>query len=109
MANHAPPRPPLPASLQEHLQTWRQAHPNATFAEMEEGVSQMLNALRPQMLAHLAEAALTEPPLCARCGKRMQRRGNRKREVVTEGDEVLTLERPYWTCPRCALGLFPPG
>lgn len=109
MAEYSPPRPPLPAALQEQLREWRRAHPNATFAEMEEGVSQMLNALRPQLLAELAEAALTEPPLCSSCGSRLQRRGTRKRTVITEGDEAVTLDRPYWTCPHCELGLFPPG
>lgn len=109
MAKRTTPRPPLPAPVQEDLQTWRRAHPNATFAEMEEGVRTILNRLRPQMLEALTEAASQEPQLCSSCGERMQRRGTRTREVVTEGDEVAELARPYWTCPRCELGLFPPG
>lgn len=101
--------PPLPASVQEHLQAWRQTHPNATLAEMDEGVRAILNQWRPQMLEQLTEAASQEPQLCSSCGNRMQRRGTRTREVVTEGDQVAELARPYWTCPHCELGLFPPG
>jgi uncharacterized protein with PIN domain len=76
---------------------------------MEEGVRAILNRLRPQLLEALTDAASQELQLCPSCGERMQRRGTRTREVITEGDEVAELERPYWTCPRCELGLFPPG
>lgn len=53
--------------------------------------------------AHSAEGAV-----CERCGSRMQRRGMRARQVVTEGGD-MTLERAYYVCPGCGASLFPPG
>ena len=45
---------------------------------------------------------------CPWCGSRMQRRGQRERQVKTEvGD--MTLERAYYVCSGCKRGLFPPG
>jgi YgiT-type zinc finger domain-containing protein len=76
---------------------------------MEDGVRAILNAWRPQMLEELAGAASQEVELCPSCGNRMQRRGTRSREVVTDGDQLAELDRPYWTCLHCQMGLFPPG
>ncbi len=54
------------------------------------------------------EAHRVEVPTCERCGSRMQRRGMRPRQVVTEVGE-MTLERAYYVCPGCGASLFPPG
>jgi hypothetical protein len=54
------------------------------------------------------EAQSAEAPVCKGCGRRMQRRGMRRRQVVTEVGE-MTLERAYYVCPGCGASLFPPG
>ena len=54
------------------------------------------------------EAHSAEVPVCEGCGRRMQRRGTRHRQVVTEVGE-MTLERGYYVCPGCGSSLFPPG
>ena len=53
--------------------------------------------------AHSAEAAV-----CEGCGRRMQRRGMRHRQVVSEVGE-MRLARAYYVCPGCGSSLFPPG
>jgi uncharacterized protein with PIN domain len=54
------------------------------------------------------EVHSTEVPVCEGCGRRMQRRGVRRRQVVTEVGE-MTLERAYYVCPECGASFFPPG
>jgi ribosomal protein L34E len=46
-------------------------------------------------------------PACSGCGRRMQRKGHKKRYLQTRSGET-NLERPYFYCPTCATGLFPP-
>ena len=69
-------------------------------------------AVQARLLNELAQASQEgqsgEAPLCERCGSRMQRRGMRPRQVVTEVGE-MTLERAYYVCPGCGASLFPPG
>lgn len=45
---------------------------------------------------------------CAECGRKMQRKGRRKRRVISEAGES-EIERPYYYCERCRKGTFPPG
>jgi hypothetical protein len=45
---------------------------------------------------------------CPKCGTRMQRRGQRKRTIVTEAGSSA-VERAYYVCPGCGTALFPPG
>ena len=54
------------------------------------------------------EAQSAEAAVCEGCGSRMQRRGMRPRQVVTEVGE-MTLERAYYVCPGCGGSPFPPG
>jgi hypothetical protein len=54
------------------------------------------------------EAQRVEEVVCKGCGQRMQRRGVRHRQDVSEVGE-MTLERAYYVCPGCGSSLFPPG
>ena len=82
------------------LDAWRQAHPQATWAEIETAIDAQLGPLRAQMLGEtaMASAAATlsgERPVCAHCGERLQRAGPRQRRLRGERDIPIGLERAY--------------
>ncbi len=82
-----------------------------TLSDIERLVLQMGQQVQASMLKELAQAsqeAQNVVPVCERCGSRMQRRGMRPRQVVTDVGE-MTLERGYYVCPGCGASLFPPG
>jgi hypothetical protein len=96
------------------LEEWRQAHPKATWAEIEAAVEAQLGPLRAAMLGETAmasDAARLEggTPPCPACGARLVAAGARRRRLRGEGDAPLDLERAYARCPACGAGLFPPG
>lgn len=100
------------------MKEWRQAHPKATFREIEEAVHERMSWLEAQMLQettlasdltdwpHLPEA---ERPTCPNCGTPLLARGKRQRELQSRGGQTIKVKRSYGTCPSCGMGLFPPG
>ena len=83
-----------------------------TLSDIERWVlrtGQQVQARRLEELTQASqEAQSAEAPVCERCGSRMQRRGMRPRQVITDVGE-MTLERTYYVCPGCNASLFPPG
>lgn len=101
---------PAASELLAVLRAWRQAHPDASFAEIEAAVEGELDRVRAQVLAQVAPPpAADERPCCRQCGGPMQARGTRERRLIVAGNQVVRLRRPYYWCPACAAGLFPPG
>src|SRR5829696_3823307 len=100
------------------MRAWRAAHPRATFREVAEAVDAELNPLRARMLAEVAGASpvarFTEQPSegrprCRQCGGKLVGRGRHRRQVTTQGDVPVALERDYGVCASCKRGVFPPG
>jgi len=100
------------------VRAWREAHPRATFREIAAAIDAELNPLRAQMLAETASgsplARFTtlpdgERPRCARCGGKVIGRGRHRRQVTTQGDATVELDREYGVCAACEGGVFPPG
>lgn len=96
------------------LDAWRQAHPTATWLEIEAAVEAQLGPLRAAMLGDTAMASDATDlrgarPLCPDCGARLTSAGPRRRRLRGEQDVALALERTYARCPQCGSGLFPPG
>ena len=99
------------------MQAWRVEHPKATFREVEAALDERLGRLRARMLEDAVlvsgaaewEAGSGERPVCPRCGTPLERGGKEKRELTTQHDQVLELERRYGVCPKCKVGFFPPG
>lgn len=96
------------------LEAWRQAHPTATWAEIEAAIDGQLGPLRARMLGETAMAsdAATlggERPVCPACGERLQAAGGHPRRLRGEQEIPIELERTYARCPACGAGLFPPG
>ena len=96
------------------LDAWRQAHPRATWTEIEAATDAPFGPLRARVLGETAVAADaadlggTRPP-CPTCGERLHAVGARRRTLRGEHDIPITLERTYARCPACGTGLFPPG
>lgn len=83
-----------------------------TLSDIERLVGRMGQRVQANGLKELGqvsrEAHSGEAPVCELCRSRMQRRGVRPRQVVTDVGE-MTLERAYYVCPGCGASLFPPG
>ena len=109
----------LAAEVTQELVAWRQAHPRATLAELEQVVQQAVSRLQARYLTDLVHASgltdltavpLEERPRCPACGGLLRARGQRERSVlVPRQAEPLRLERSYGVCSACGTGLFPPG
>lgn len=94
---------------------WRQAHPQATLAEIEAAVDEQINQLRARMIEEVAQASPLEQAsseqgarTCPQCGERMQSRGKHQRRLQTQGGQQVTLTRQYQSCPSCGYSFFPP-
>ncbi len=99
--------------MYEQLEEWYDAHPQASFGEIETKVRQCRRELMGKALAQLVNGRDTgmqvELPPCKQCGGKMKFAGYREWSIHgLEGDS--TLERAYYVCPHCAgETLFPPG
>lgn len=100
------------------VREWRQAHPKATFREIEEAVHERTSQLEARLLQEAAvaseqadwqDAPEAERPRCPNCGTVLQARGKRQRALQSRGGQTIKISRRYGTCPACGMGLFPPG
>ena len=96
------------------LDTWRQAHPTATWTEIEAAVDAQLGPLRAQLLGETAMASDAtdlrgERRVCPACGKRLQAAGAHRRRLRSDQDAGIEVTRHYARCLACGTGLFPPG
>ena len=95
---------------------WRQAHPQATFLDIERETDRRLGALRAQLLQEVAQASeLTDggPPAergpCPQCGGATDRNGRRRRRLLSQQQQAVQLERQQLRCRQCGHTFFPPG
>ncbi len=105
------------AEIEAELTAWRRQHPQATLQEIEQELDARLAQVRAQWLGDLAQASTAadwrtapsaEQPTCPDCGTPLQSRGTHPRQITTQGNQTLTLERQYGVCPACGTGFFPP-
>lgn len=95
-----------------NLEAWYDAHPDASFGEIEQQARQERRQLMGEVLAVLIngrDTGVGEVPRCERCGAEMEFKGYR--EWTVHGLEGETrLERGYYVCPQCeGQTVFPPG
>lgn len=95
--------------LVEVMRQWRQAHPDATLTEIERELDRLWHARRVAVLAEVAQTGDEAVGDCPTCGTPLVQRGAHARTVRSDGDQAITLHRPYGWCPVCHTGLFPPG
>jgi ribosomal protein S27AE len=108
----------LSEQVLSEMQQWRAAHPRATLAEIEAETEAGIVRLRARMVEETAHASAArdwreqpaaERPRCPNCGRPLQARGEDARHLTLPGEQRITLQRQYGTCPACGTGLFPPG
>lgn len=82
------------------MRGWRQAHPEATLAEIEAAIDEQMNQLRASMIEEVAQASPLEHGAvdqasrrCPQCGERMQARGRQQRRLQTQGGQTVSLTR----------------
>ncbi len=101
------------AKIFEEVEAWHKIHPEATFVEIETAIDHNLARLRNQMLKDSSQTSaaqgLENRLKCESCGVKLHRRGKQKRRILSERGQSLELERDYLVCPKCGVGLFPPG
>jgi hypothetical protein len=101
------------SAMYERLEVWYDAHPDASFEEIEEELRQQRRELMGDTLATLivgrdsGQGAVAPP--CQKCGQPLVFEGYRPWTVKgLEGDTVL--ERAYYVCSACAgEAFFPSG
>jgi hypothetical protein len=61
-----------------------------------------------QALAETQTATPLDNPGCPACQQTMRYKGHKSKVIRTVSGDI-TLARPYYYCPECRKGLFPPG
>lgn len=99
--------------MYEKLEDWYDAHPQASFGEIEAEARKRRRELMGKTLEQLVNGRTTgmqvEAPKCKQCGEVMGFEGYCGWGVHgLEGDSRL--ERAYYVCPHCeGQTFFPPG
>jgi len=99
--------------MYDALEEWYDAHPEATYDEIEQEVRCHRRELMGETMEILINGRDTgaKPAgvLCSRCGDEMEFKGYLPWTVHgLEGD--VRLERAYYVCPECkGETIFPPG
>lgn len=97
----------------DRLEAWYDAHPDASFGEIERQARQERREFMGQVLEIVVNGRDTgfwvEAPVCEGCGGEMEFKDYRPWTIYgLEGDTGL--ERAYYVCPDCeGETLFPPG
>jgi hypothetical protein len=99
-------------AMYEQLETWYDAHPTATFEEIEAEIRPQRRELVGGLLATLIvgrdSGFQASAPPCPQCQQPMTFEGYRPWTVKgLEGDSELT--RAYYVCPTCAGQTFSPS
>ena len=108
----------LSEEAQRSVKEWREAHPKATFQEIEQAVDAELNRVRSRMVQDVAEQSeasdwsgpsSTHAPVCPNCGGPVRKRGRQSRQLQSNGGSQIHLERQFASCTQCGYSFFPPG
>lgn len=98
------------------MQQFNITHPSPTFTEIEDAVEAALAGLRQDLLTQSVQGqaladfrGAAERPGCPACGAGLQAIGQEERQVVTQGEVVVRIERTRGRCSVCGTELFPPG
>jgi hypothetical protein len=80
-----------------------------TMDDMEDLIGKMGQDIMREAMQGVSQHEQVAPSLviCQACQVPMQKRGKRKKRVVTKRGEI-ELERQYYVCPQCGQGAFPP-
>lgn len=97
-------------TVREGMQTWRAAHPQATFLQIEQEATRQVAALRAALIQEALDAGEpADTPVCAGCDRAMVHNGMQARTIITSQREAVEVRGQRYRCPACGAGLSPPG
>jgi DNA repair exonuclease SbcCD ATPase subunit len=98
--------------LIEELLEWEEENEAPNLGEIEEEILAIRQELGQEMLKGvLSDQASIQPvpgPSCPGCGQEMRYKGRKGKQVESLAGG-LKVERGYYYCAGCAVGIFPPG
>lgn len=99
-------------AMYDELREWRRTHPEASFDEIVEQITirrrRLMAGLAAQIALQHGAGVVPEGLRCEQCGAVMRYKGEAKRGIEhMEGSTEI--DRAYYYCPACEVGLFPPG
>lgn len=102
------------AEKYEELETWYDAHPQASFEAIEMVAREKRRELMGAGLRILVNGRDTGYQLagqvCPQCGRAMEYKGKQYARTIRGLEGDTRLERAYYVCPECeGETIFPPG
>ena len=98
-------------AMVDEILAWQEEHPEAELIDMEEALQKIRHKLTVVWLNLIvkkeAEETGGEAVKCQQCGKRMERKGAKGRQISSLVGE-LEYKREYYYCRACGEGFFPP-
>lgn len=99
-------------SLIDELLDWTDNTSEPNLAQIEDTVLQLRKRFSEEMAQEVIEAQEAKQPVvgppCPKCGQEMRYKGQKRVEPQTWVGDV-EIERGYYYCEECKVGLFPPG
>lgn len=99
-------------ALIDEIMEWSEKTERPSLSQMEEEVLKLRQQMGEAMLRTVIEDQESQGPVpgpsCPKCGKAMQYKGDKGRQVTSRVGEVV-LERGYYRCSGCKESVFPPG
>ena len=104
----------LASEQYEELEAWYDAHPTASFEELEAVAREKRRELMGAGLAILVNGRdsgyQVAGQACPQCGRAMEYKGEQFARTIRGLEGDTRLERAYYVCPDCeGETLFPPG
>lgn len=98
--------------LIDELMQWSEETDRPNLTQIEDEILRLRQTMSESMLATVIEDQESQRPVpgpsCPKCGKEMQYKGAKGRQVTSRvGD--LKLDRGHYYCSHCKESLFPPG
>lgn len=98
--------------LVDELMQWSEETDRPNLTQIEEEILKLRQAMSESMLETVIEDQESQRPVpgpkCAKCGKEMQYKGQKARQVTSRVGETK-LERGHYYCSHCQESVFPPG